>query len=120
MADYQKESAIESFCDICLARAAIGLLGERWKGLVEALRNQRAEKSKALRFFEADEYATVPALDAFLDCDGNMAPQEGARISLKSSIQHTSRLKKAAISTSMGLFGLKKGMRERLELWRGK
>lgn len=119
MTDSQKESAIESFCDICLAQTAIKFLGDRWRAPVEALRDQRAKTSRELGFLKSDEYATAPALDAFLDCDGKMEPRVGATIALDVLLLNTSGLKKAAIASAIALAGLKDGLREKIKRWRG-
>lgn len=41
IADFQKETAIESFCDACAGKAAVSLLGAEWRKGVEALRDHR-------------------------------------------------------------------------------
>lgn len=116
--DFQKETAIEAFCDACLAMAAKNFLGPNWKASIELLREQRASKSKALGFFEDDEYATQSGLDAFLGKDGEEAPQEIAKIALKESIRTTSILKKTAVSTANWISNATENVSCRLSTWR--
>lgn len=117
-ADFQKESAIESFCDACLAKAAINFLGSRWKMPVETLRDHRANTSRKLGIFKPDEYATQPALSAFLESDGEIEPGMAAEIALRASLLHTSKIKIAAIRSANKLSGWADQWQRRVTEWR--
>lgn len=117
-ADFQKESAIESFCDASLAKAAIDFLGPRWKMPVETLRDHRAKTSRKIGFFKPDEYATQPALDAILETHGKIEPGMAAEIALRASLLHTSKIKIAAICSANKLWGFADQWQKKITEWR--
>ena len=116
--DFQKETAIESFCDACLAKAAFDLLGTGARAPILALRTHRALARKSLGLFKADIYATHPALDAMLDSSGAMKPEDAARVALAHSLLHTSAIKKTAVAAAEEFFAAKKSWGKLLEQWR--
>lgn len=118
IADFQKETAVESFCDACAGLAAKELLGAQWREGVEALRDHRSRISKSLGLWAGDEYATSPALEALLERNGKIEPAEAARIAFEASLRQTSALKKSAVAIAAGIPELKQSIGDHLKRWR--
>lgn len=119
-ADFQKETAIEAYCDICLAKVASDALGKEWRGPVEALRDQRTRDSDLVGLLKGDGYATSPALDEFLRRDGALDPAEAARIALAESMRRTSAFKKAVVAKTENAQSRLGNMSEAISKWRGR
>lgn len=118
IADFQKETAIESFCDACAGLAARAFLGGQWRRGVEALRDHRSRVSKSLGLWEGDEYATSPALEELLKRNGEIEPAEAAHVAFEASLRQTSELKKSAVAIATGIPELKQRLGDRLKQWR--
>lgn len=118
IAEFQKETAIESFCDVCLGKTALDTLGNKWRAAIQALSDYRKNARKNLGFFDGDEYATQPALDKLLESEGKIEPGTAARFAFEESLSKTSGLKKAAVATASALPKLKNNLRDRLKQWR--
>lgn len=118
IADFQKETAIEAFCDVCAGLAAVELLGSGWEEAVKALRDYRARGSASLSFFKGDEYATSPALDELIKRNGKIEPAQAARLAFDASLRKNSSLRKVAVATASRIPEIKKTLRDRLQRWR--
>lgn len=118
LADFQKETAIEAFCDVVLAREAKNILSEKWKVAVGVFRDMREQRSKKIGFFKGDEYATQPALSAFIEQDGCLTPEEAAKVALDHSIRQTSGLKKKAVAAAVGISELRELLGDGVRKWK--